>query len=104
MAKSSGSSRSGPTVNLVTRRHAAQDGQVHELGPDLDLDLVAERGAHPGVATGVEQPLEPGRPRAVELAEDEAVERDVPDHSGFRDGRLNVRGPAGKMRAVDRAR
>ena len=86
------------------RRHPAEDRQVHELGPDLDLDLVAERRADPGVAAGVEQPLEPRRPRAVELAEDEPVERGVPDDAGFGDDRLNVRGPAGEMRAIDGAR
>ena len=90
----------GEQIRIVTQRsdrrprhggHPAQRGQVDELGPDLDVDLLAERRADAGVAARLEQALEPRRSCAVELAEHDTVEREVTDDAGLFEGRLNVR-------------
>ena len=86
------------------RRHAAEHRQPHELRPDVDGDVGAERRLKTGGPAGLEQPLEPRRARAVQLAEDQVIHRRVADDARLGDHRRHVRDAAARVPCADGTR
>ena len=85
------------------RGHAAEDREAHELGPDVDGDVRAERRLKAGRPAGVEQRLELRRSRSVGHAEDQMIHRGVLDDAGLGDHRRHVGDAAGGVRRADGA-
>ena len=79
-------------------RHAGEHGEAYELGPDVDLNIVAEHRLESGAATDVQQPRQARRLRPIQLTEDQLLHRGVADHAGLGDDRRHVAGTAGGVR------
>ena len=64
-------------------RHPAEGREPHELGPDINLDLITQLRLDARRPARLEQRFESRRPRAIELAECQPIVDGVADHSGL---------------------
>ena len=78
-------------------RHPAEGRQHDELPPDVALDVLAQGRLESRGQTRVVQLGETRGWAAIQLAEDQPIERRVANDAGLRNDRVHVRRPAGRV-------